>query len=214
MTGNLFVIAGPSGVGKSTLEKMLFNETEGLNYSVSATTRSPRKGEVDGKDYFFVSRKRFEEMIQNDEFIEYAEFFGNFYGTPSKFVQGKINSGQDIIIDVEVEGVENLRKKFGDAVYIFVAPPSMNELKKRLTGRQTEDDAEVAKRYDRAAYELTRLRELAHQAFGHTKLGYDYVIINDNLEVAYEELKSIITATRASLANRAELLDKLVESIQ
>lgn len=213
MAGNMFVLAGPSGAGKSTLEKRLFKEVEGLTYSVSATTRTPRPGEVEGRDYFFKSAERFQEMIDNRGLLEWAEFYGNRYGTPADFVRQTLARGRDLVIDVEVEGVEQIRERqhemLGEGVYILVVPPSMSALAERLNTRGTEDAAAVRTRLDRARYELEKLVKLARGSRRAGSLGYDYLIINDDLETAYRELKAIVVATRCALHSRSAILDRL-----
>jgi len=208
VAGHLFVIAGPSGVGKSTLEKRLLAEVEGLAYSVSATTRQPRPGEVDGRDYFFVSPQEFKRMIDQGQLAEWAEFFGHCYGTPARFVTETLASGQDLLIDVEVEGLAQLKKRFGEAVYILVLPPSMAALKERLKGRATEDDQAVAQRPKRASWELERLLSLSQEGGSGREQGYDWVIVNDDLETAYQELKAVVLAARAGSASKAGLPDR------
>ncbi len=211
MTGNLFVLAGPSGVGKTTLEKRLFAEFPDLHYSVSATTRPPRPGERDGVDYFFVSPERFREMRNNDELLESAEFYGNSYGTPARPVTEAIRNRLDLLIDVEVEGVAQLRKRFGkEAIYILIMPPSFGVLRERLGRRGSEDRAALSARLDRARMEIDRLRGLYESHNKDHNLGHDYLVVNDDLERAYEELRSVIVATRAGLARRIGFLNKLL----
>ncbi len=210
MPGHLFIIAGPSGVGKSTLERMLFDEFGDLAYSVSATTRPPRPGEVDGRDYFFVSRNEFDRMIEAGELAEWAEFYGHRYGTPARFVEETLASGRDLVIDVEVEGVEQLRGRFGEAVYVLIAPPSLAELERRLTNRATESGAAAEERLNRAKYELAKLARMAMGDGKNLRLGYDYIIINDDLETAYQELRAVIIATRVGLPSRIELLEAIL----
>lgn len=211
MSGNLFVLAGPSGVGKTTLEKRLFAEFSDLHYSVSATTRPPRSGEKDGVDYFFVSPPRFKKMRDNGELLESAEFYGNSYGTPAQPVAEAIRNKSDILIDVEVEGVAQLRKRFGkEAIYILIVPPSFGALQKRLKGRGSEEQAALSARLDRARMEIERLRDLYENYNENHVLGYDYLVVNDNLERAYRELRAVIVATRAGLARRICFLNKLL----
>lgn len=211
MNGNLFVLAGPSGVGKTTLEKRLFADFPDLGYSVSATTRAPRAGERDGTDYFFVSRERFGEMRENGELLEWAEFYGNLYGTPAGPVREALEDSRDLLIDVEVEGVAQLRQRFGpEAVYILIMPPSMAALRERLAGRGSEDEEALASRLGRARMEIERLKELYHSHNREQVLGHDYLVVNDDLDRAYQELRSVITATRAGLARRIGFLDQLL----
>jgi len=196
MTGRLFVVAGPSGVGKSTLEKPLLAEVTGLSYSVSATTRPPRPGEEPGRDYFFVSAGEFDRMIEAGELLEWAEFYGHRYGTPARFVEAGLAQGRDLLIDVEVEGLAQLRRWFGQAIYILILPPSLAALKERLLRRQTEDARGVAARLERAVYELKRLAELIEAHNPEHRPGQEYLIINDDLDRAYQDLKAVILACR------------------
>ena len=147
--GKTFIIAGPSGVGKGTIIKKLFERRSDLYFSVSATTRSPRPGEMDGVDYHFLSRERFLEWIDRNAFLEYAEFVGNLYGTPKKYVDEAMDSGRDVILDIEVQGAEQVHRQRPDVVRIFIAPPSWEELERRLVGRGTEDSEKVRKRLEK-----------------------------------------------------------------
>ena len=211
-SGNLFVLAGPSGVGKTTLEKRLFAELPDLSYSVSATTRPPRPGERDGKDYLFISPERFREMRDRGELLEWAEFYGNSYGTPARPVEEAVRQGKDLLIDVEVEGVAQLRQRFGrEAVYILIMPPSFSALKERLSGRGSEDGEALAARLDRAKMEIARLKSLYEAHNKDRALGNDYLVVNDDLEKAFQELKAVLVATRAGLARRVGFLDRLLD---
>ncbi len=196
MSGSLFVLSGPSGVGKSTLERRLLSEVQGLEYSVSVTTRPARWGEVHGRDYFFVSEEEFDQMTKHGALLEWAEFYGHRYGTPARFVEDKLGAGRDLLVDVEVEGVAQLRDRFFNAVYIVITPPSMAALKQRLLGRRTESPEATAARLKRALFELKGLVDLIEEHNPENRLGGDYVIINDDLEQAYEDLKAVILATR------------------
>ena len=196
--GELFIISAPSGSGKSTLIKLLLDEVENLEYSISYTTREPRKGEVNGKDYFFVSEKEFEEMIENDEFIEYARVFGKFYyGTSKKQVYSRIEQGKDVIMDIDVQGAYQIMEKGNlDFTSIFIIPPSIEELKKRLVERGRDSMEEIEKRLITAKNEIKYL--------GH----FDYVVVNDILEEALTSLKSIISSERHKvkrLVNKEEI---------
>ncbi len=211
MGGNLFVLAGPSGVGKTTLEKRLFAEFPDLHYSVSATTRPPRRGEREGVDYFFVSPERFGEMRGQGELLEWAQFYGNSYGTPARPVEQAIRDGKDLLIDVEVEGVAQLRRRFGrEAIYILIMPPSFAELKERLSGRGSEDQEALSARLERARMEIDRLKGLYEDHNKERALGHDYLVVNDDLERAFQELKAVIVATRAGLARQIGVLDRLL----
>lgn len=177
------MLSGPSGVGKGTVRSALFErDNHKLIYSISATTRLPRAGEVDGVDYFFKTREEFEAMINNSEFIEYAEFVGNYYGTPKKYVEDQLAAGQDVILEIEVQGAAQVHKMFTDAVFIFLAPPSLKELRKRLEGRGTEEDDVIAGRLETAIREIILMSE------------YDYAVINDDVQTAVDKIQTIIQA--------------------
>ena len=179
--GLLVVISGFSGAGKGTLIKRLI-ETHGEDYalSVSATTRSPRPGEVDGKDYFFVDKERFQEMIQKDQLLEYARYVDNYYGTPREYVESRMQEGKDVILEIEIQGAMRIKGQYPDAVLIFVTPPSAGELKRRLTGRGTESPEVIRKRLNRAADEAVGVE------------AYDYILINDDIDQSAELLHKAI----------------------
>lgn len=184
--GNLFIISAPSGTGKTTILKRIITTVKGIAFSVSHTTRAPRSGEQEGIDYFFVDQAGFEAMREQALFLEWAEVHGNLYGTSSKIVQELTEQGQDIILDIDVQGALQLREKLGDeGVFVFIAPPSIQELGKRLAGRGTDPRDAVATRLANAQEELKSL-EL-----------YDYVIVNDKVDQAVEVLKAIIIAERS-----------------
>ncbi|RCW89191.1 guanylate kinase [Halanaerobium sp. DL-01] len=178
--GILFVLSGPSGVGKGTVLEKLMEDYNGVSYSVSVTTRKPRSGEIDGEDYFFVSEEEFKKMKKNGDFIESARVHGNYYGTPKKFVDRKISKGEDIILEIDIQGAVQVREKYPDAVYIFLIPPSLEELENRLNKRGSEDSEAKTLRLKNAKSELQEVHK------------YDYEILNDNLEDAVEDLKYII----------------------
>lgn len=180
--GKIIIISGPSGVGKGTVIEKLRNEDSSLGFSVSATTRLPRPGEIDGVNYHFVSKEQFEEMINNDEMIEYTCYNGNFYGTPNSSVENVISKGLNIILDIEVEGAANVKKKFPQAISIFILPPDMQTLYERLSGRGTEDEDTINRRISRAREELEFQND------------YDFKIVNDTLDEAVEEIRKIISA--------------------
>ncbi len=178
--GTLFVISGPSGVGKGTLVSMLMlNHTE-LTLSVSATTRKPRWNEVNGTHYHFLEREDFENRIQEGEFLEWAEFSGNLYGTSRKFVEEMLENGQDVILEIDVQGAIQVKHKINKAVLIFIEPPSLEELKKRLFRRKTDSDEEIEKRLAIVKNELLQRNE------------FNYVILNDDLNEAFNSLENII----------------------
>lgn len=189
--GTLFVFSGPSGTGKGTiLEKFNSIVNDGsISYSVSATTRKPRPGEKDGVNYYYKSVNEFESMIQNDEFLEWAKFCDNFYGTPKKQVFDLLENGVDVILEIETKGAMNIKNKCKDAVLVFILPPSLNELKSRLKGRGTETKEELEKRYNTALKELEIVNE------------YDYVIINDDINKATDDFISIVKSHRLKTNN-------------
>ena len=178
--GKLIVISGPSGVGKGTVLKEFLKTAKNTFLSVSATTRKPRKGEINGENYFYVSKEQFEEMLKNGEIIEHTVYNGNYYGTPCTPVQKAIDDGKNVILEIEVDGCMQVKKVFEDALTIFIMPPSFDELIERLTGRHTETPEQIQGRLNRAKEEI---------AF---KENYDVVLINDTVENAAKELGKII----------------------
>ena len=181
--GLLIVLSGPSGVGKGTVRKEIFDDpTTSYKYSISMTTRQMREGEVNGVDYFFKTKEEFEALIQEDQFIEYAEYVGNYYGTPVQYVKDTIAEGHDVFLEIEVEGAKQVRKKFPDALFIFLAPPSLDHLKERLIGRGTETDEKIQSRVNEARKEVEMMNL------------YDYVVVNDKVHLAKERIQSIVEA--------------------
>lgn len=178
--GILFVLSGPSGVGKNTVLDELFKNFDGVSYSVSATTREAREGEVEGEDYFFISKEEFKEIEARDGFIESAVVHGYHYGTPKEFVDKKLQEGEDIILEIDTQGAKQVREKYPEAVYIFLLPPSLEELRNRLNKRDTEDKKTKNIRLKNARQELKEVHK------------YDYEVINDSLEDAVREIKKII----------------------
>lgn len=198
--GLLIVISGPSGAGKGTVRNALFNrEGHNLVYSVSMTTRKPRVGEVDGKDYYFVSKEEFEDRIKNNKFLEYAEFVGNYYGTPLDKVEENLNQGNEVVLEIEVQGAMQVREKMKDAVFIFIAPPTMKDLKNRLYARGTESEDIIQQRYEKACREV----ELAHM--------YDYIVVNDTVDNAADKIMAIIRAEHAKTQRTITEYMKMVE---
>ena len=187
--GTVFVISAPSGAGKSTLCHKLLKKVPGLGMSVSYTTRSPRKGEVNDVHYTFISKRKFKGMIDREEFAEWAMVHGNLYGTSIKRLKKMNKEGYDIILDIDINGAAQLRKRYDNAVYIFILPPSLQALKKRLVGRETETAERITKRLDNAKAEISCYSK------------YDYIVINDKIDTAYKELESIITATKMKTEN-------------
>lgn len=181
--GLLIVFSGPSGVGKGTVRQEIFSTPDHkFEYSVSMTTRARRPGEVDGKDYFFRSREEFEELIRNGQMLEYAEYVGNYYGTPLTYVNETLDKGIDVFLEIEVQGALQVKKKVPDAVFIFLTPPDLNELQERLVGRGTDSEEVIAKRIERAREEIALMSE------------YDYAIVNDEVPLAAERVKRVIEA--------------------
>jgi len=192
--GKSFIISGPSGVGKSTVLKALMEKRNNLYFSVSATTRQPRPGEEDGVHYHFLTLDTFREWIAQDEFLEHAEFVGNCYGTPKKYVYEAMDRGQDVILDIEVQGAMQVAEKMPEVVRIFIAPPSWAELERRLTERGTDTPEKIQGRLARAKEEV----KLAGT--------YDYFVINDSVENAARELNAIMTAEHCKPQDRMEVL--------
>lgn len=180
--GLLIVVSGPSGVGKGTVCSALRKKMPELTYSISATTRPPRETEVDGVNYFFKTVSEFKEMIKNDELIEWAQYVGNYYGTPRRFVEETLAAGKDILLEIEVQGAMQVREKFPQGIFIFLVPPSFEDLKRRILNRGTETETSLAHRLDAANDELKQIER------------YDYVVINDEVEQACERIRAIITA--------------------
>lgn len=181
--GLKIVLSGPSGSGKGTIVKELIKD-EQFQLSISATTRSPRQGEEEGVHYFFKTREAFEGMIAQNELLEYAEFCGNYYGTPKAFIEDSVKNGKDVILEIEVEGAMQIKDIYPDAVFIFVVPPSLTELENRLVGRNTETREVIDQRLGRAKEELALYKQ------------YDYVVVNDRLVEAIEEIQCIVRAEK------------------
>ncbi|MCG7334106.1 guanylate kinase [Sporosarcina sp. ACRSM] len=181
--GLLIVLSGPSGVGKGTVRKELFTQPDtNYEYSISMTTRSPREGEVDGVDYFFKSRDEFERLLDEGKLLEYAEYVGNYYGTPLDYVNETLEAGRDVFLEIEVVGAAQVRAKVPDGLFIFLAPPSLSELEERLIGRGTEEADVIASRIAKAREELEMMNL------------YDYVVENDEVSNACDRINAIVTA--------------------
>jgi guanylate kinase len=194
--GLMFVLSSPSGAGKTTLSRMLMERTGGLQMSVSATTRAMRPGEVEGKDYYFVDQKRFEEMVGNGDLLEWAPVFGNRYGTPRVPVEAALSAGRDVLFDIDWQGTQQLREKAGaDVVSVFILPPSAADLEKRLHTRAQDSDEVIRGRMDRASHELSHWAE------------YDYIVVNQNVDEAFAEVQSILKAERLKRARRTGLTE-------
>ena len=193
--GKTFIISGPSGVGKSTVLSALLEKRPNVYFSVSATTRDPRPGELDGIHYHFMDVESFRKWIAMDQFLEYAEYVGNFYGTPKRFVDEAMEQGKDVILDIEVQGAIQVVSKRPETVRIFIAPPSWAELERRLTERGTDSQDKIPKRLLRAKVEF----QTAHT--------YDYFVSNDTVENAVEELNAIMTAEHCKPKERMEIIN-------
>ncbi|MGE5632895.1 MAG: guanylate kinase [Caulobacteraceae bacterium] len=183
--GLLIVISGPSAAGKGTVcRELLRSYGDNLEFSVSATTRKPREGEVEGVNYFFKDKEEFLRMIENGEFIEYAQVYDNYYGTPKKYVMDKLEQGKNVILEIDVQGAMKVKEEFSTGVFIFIMPPSFEELKKRIEGRGTETQADICKRMKNAYGEVRHV------------INYDYVVINDDIKAAADRINCILVAEK------------------
>lgn len=195
--GILIVVSGFSGAGKGTLMKKLVEEYEGYSLSISATTRKPRPGEEDGREYFFLTREEFEQKIADNALIEHAQYCENYYGTPRDYVEEQMALGRDVILEIEIQGALAVKKQYPDAVLLFVAPPSAEELRRRLSGRGTESEEVIDKRLRRAKEEAQGIE------------AYDYLLINDDLETCVKELHAIIDAAHHAPVRNEEFIEKI-----
>ena len=182
--GFLLVLSGPSGSGKGTVSESLMKNNDDIIFSTSVTTRTPRPGEVNGENYFFASREEFEKMVENDELLEHAFVHTNYYGTPKKFVFDEIEKGEIVLLEIDVQGALQIKKKYKEAVFIFLIPPTMDELRSRLVKRDTETEDEIETRYRNAFRELDFVGE------------YDYFVINDVIDNAVKDIETIIAAEK------------------
>ena len=199
--GILMVISGFSGAGKGTLVKKLLSEYDNYALSISMTTRGPREGEQDGREYFFRSKEQFEENIAKNGFIEYAQYCGNYYGTPKAYVEEQMQAGKDVILEIEIQGALKVKKRFPDTLLLFVTPPSAKELKSRLVGRGTET-IEVIN---------ARLRRAAEEAAGME--AYDYLLINDEIETCVEEMHQLIQLQHRRTSYHLDFLNQMREEL-
>ena len=202
--GLLIVISGFSGAGKGTLMKKLIENYDQYALSISMTTRAPREGEVDGREYFFSTREQFEDKIKQGGFIEHAQYCGNYYGTPKDYVEQQLNAGKDVILEIEIQGAMKVKEQFPDAILFFVMPPSIAVLHQRLIGRGTETEEVIAERLQRAEEEAVGIEE------------YDYIIINDNLDTCVKELHDLLTKSHEAIQTQynPENYVKLIENIR
>jgi len=197
--GILFILSGPSGVGKGTVRKKLFEQKTDLKYSISTTTRQKRPGEVDGIDYFYKTREEFEQLITENELLEYAEYVNNYYGTPKEYVVNTLNEGYDVFLEIEVQGALQVKKNFPNGVFIFLFPPSLEELKNRIVSRGTESNELVMNRLLEAKKEIDLMD------------AYDYVVVNDNVDHAVEKIQSIIQSEHCRRERIAKQYKKILE---
>lgn len=200
--GILVVVSGFSGAGKGTVMRALLDKYENYALSVSATTREPREGEVDGREYFFKTKEEFESLIDEDELIEYAQYVGNYYGTPKAYVEKQLEAGKDVILEIEIQGALKVKNRMPDTVTIFITPPSAMELKLRLEGRGTEDSETIK----------SRLRRAGEEAEGMA--GYDYIVVNDNLEECVEVVHHIIQSEHFRPARNRAFIGKIEQELK
>lgn len=197
MPSKLYVISGPSGVGKSTIIDQLMNRVTGLGYSISHTSRRPRGKEVNGIHYHFVERKIFRRMIDNGEFVEWAKVYNDFYGTSFESLKERMDQGLDVVMDLDVQGAENIKKHFKDAISIFVLPPSLEDLEHRLKGRATDEKIVIDERLEKVHAELKAC------------VSYDYIVFNKDLEAAVKDVESIIMSVRCLRENQLSTTEKI-----
>ena len=200
--GILVVVSGFSGAGKGTLMKELLKRYDNYALSISATTRAPREGETDGKEYFFVTKEQFEKMRDERKLIDYAQYVNNYYGTPKEYVEQKMAEGKDVILEIEIQGALKVKKRFPDALLLFVTPPSAEELRRRLVGRGTETLEVINARLARAAEEASGME------------AYDYLLINDDLDRCVEEMHQLIQAQHNKVSNNLDFIEQMKEELK
>ena len=200
--GILVVVSGFSGAGKGTIMKRITEKYDNYALSVSATTREPREGEVEGKSYFFVRKERFEKMIDEDELLEYAKYVEHYYGTPRKFVEDCLNQGKDVILEIEIQGALKIKKRYPESLLVFLAPPSAEELRKRLMGRKTENEETIHKRLCRAIVEAEGVE------------AYDYILVNENVDTCTEKLHNLIRASHDRVEAHLDLIEEIRKDLR
>lgn len=199
--GLLVIISGASGTGKGTVCKKLLAENPNIFYSISATTRKPRQGEVDGREYYFITVDEFKTWINEEKFLEYAEVYGNFYGTPIHKIEERLRRGEDVLLEIDIQGALNVMKKRPDGVYIFLLPPSLEELKNRITGRGTESPETLERRFQAAADEIA------------TGKKYQYAVVNDTVDAAVAKIQNILAAERCKVNRNENLFESLLGNV-
>lgn len=198
-SGLLIVISGPSGAGKGTICKALLKKDPSIHVSVSATTRAPRAGEVEGENYYFLTMEAFKERLEKDQFLEYAKVYDNFYGTPKENVMQQLEEGNDVLLEIDTEGALKVKEKFPEGVFIFILPPKIEDLKSRIVGRGTETEEDMEKRLDAAKEEIQKIHE------------YNYGVINDDVDRATSDVQSILLAEKLKTErNYQELIEKYI----
>jgi len=201
--GLLIVLSGPSGVGKGTVRKHIFeNYNNDFDYSISMTTREKREGEVEGLDYYFRTKEEFESLIENGGLLEYAEYVGNYYGTPLQYVNETLDAGRDVFLEIEVQGALKVRDKVPDAIFIFLSPPNLDELESRIVGRGTDSDKMIEKRMNKAVDELKLIQY------------YDYVVENDNVDFASSKIRHIIESEHLKVFRNLKDFAKIIEEME
>lgn len=200
--GLLLVVSGPSGAGKGTICKALLNKNDKIKLSVSATTRKPRNGEVHGVNYFFIEKEEFTKMVENGEFLEHAQIYDNFYGTPKAAIIECLEEGQDVILEIEMQGARQIKEVYPEGVFIFVLPPSLEELKSRIVGRGTETQEEIEKRFSCAFEEINQI------------VNYDYFIVNEDIEKSVNDVEAIILSEKNKVTRyKNNIIDKFKEEL-
>jgi len=199
--GILIVLSGPSGAGKGTICQELLRSNPELNYSISATTRAPRAGEQNGVNYWFVSKTEFQKMIENDQLLEWAEVYGNFYGTPCQHIAELVNSGKDVVLEIDAQGATQIKKKFPQGVCIYIAPPSLDELAKRIYKRGTDSLETIKTRLSSANVELKYVHN------------YDYVVVNDEVKNATAKISAIIIAEKCQVVRNISIIENIIADV-